>query len=305
MIDAIQEKDQPLVSVVVATYNMGQHVGAAVESVMAQTWRNLEIIVVDDGSTDDTMKRLECIRTDPRIKIVAQTNRGQPKAKNAGIAAAKGAFIAFCDADDMWLPEKLALQMPLFVDRPRIGVVYSLAVTLHSDGTRGLLSGPQYLRGNVLEAMFLRNIVPFGTAVIRRECLDHAGWFDESIPMGIDWDLWLRIALDWEFDFTPEPTYVYRIWDGQMSKNWRGRYEHAFEIMERFLALHPNRLPSRLVATARADTYTNLARAELNHVGIASCLATLRKALRHRATFWPAWRLLLLMPWYRYRALRT
>lgn len=294
----------PEVSVVIATYNMGRFVSEAVESVLAQAAVELEVIVVDDGSDDDTLAVMEAFKADPRVRLVVQQNQGQPRAKNAGIRASRGRFIAFCDADDYWLPNKLALQLPLFENNARVGVVCSSTLALQEDGQVRSHPHAPLQRGRVLESLFQRNIIPFGTAIIRRECLDQAGLFDESIAMGIDWDLWLRIAVDWEFDFTPEPTYVYRIWSGQMSRNWRGRYEHAFRIMAKFLACHPDRVAPAVVASAYADTYTNLAAEELNHVGMRACLATLGKALRHRATFWPAWRLLLLMPWYRYRALR-
>lgn len=296
---------KPEVSVVIATYNMGRYLAEAVNSVLAQPDVDLEVVVVDDGSTDDTLEVMTAFAADPRVRLIAQENRGQPRAKNAGIRASRGRFIAFCDADDYWLPDKLALQLPLFERNPRIGVVCSGTLALHEDGEVRSHPHAPLQRGRILEALFLRNLIPFGTAVVRRECLEQVGLFDESIAMGIDWDLWLRVAVDWEFDFTPEPTYVYRIWDGQMSKNWRGRYEHAFRIMANFLASHPGRVPPGVVATAYADTYTNLAAEELNHVGVGACLGTLGKALRHRGTFWPAWRLLLLAPWYRFRALRS
>ncbi len=295
----------PEVSVVIATYNMGQYVAEAVESVLAQTRPSLEVIVVDDGSTDDTQSRLERFNTDPRVVVLSQENSGQAKAKNAGLLRSKGRFLAFCDADDLWLPDKLERQLPLFEQNPGTGVVYSRAIALCSDGSREEFQTPSCVRGDVLHAMFVRNIVPFGTAVVRRECLFETGLFDESLAMGIDWDLWLRVAVKWEFDFVPEPTYVYRVWDGQMSNNWRGRYEYALRIMASFLATHRERLPSGIVSLAYADTYTNLAAEELHHVGVRACTRTLWSALKHKPGFWPAWRLLLLMPWHRLQAIRA
>src|SRR5690554_2288672 len=104
---------QPLVSVVIATYNMGQYLPGAVKSVLNQSWKNLEVVVVDDGSTDETQEVMEGLaKTDPRIVFIKTPNQGQPKAKNTGIRAARGNFIAFCDADDQWRKDKLELQMP-------------------------------------------------------------------------------------------------------------------------------------------------------------------------------------------------
>lgn len=291
----------PEVSVVIATYNMGQFVAQAVRSILDQQGTDLEVIVVDDGSTDDTQTVLKAFEDEPRVRVIRQANQGQSRAKNAGIQASLGHYIAFCDADDYWLPDKLALQLPLFERNPRVGVVCSSTLFMDPDGSLYPHPDLRLVRGDVLEDMFVRNIIPFGTAVVRRECIQEVGAFDESIPMGIDWDLWLRVAAHWEFDYTPEETYVYRIWEGQMSKNWRGRYECALTIMSNFLKQHPARLPRHVIATAYADTYTNLAREELRHIGMHACASTVRRALRHRISFWPAWRLLLLMPWYRLR----
>ncbi len=295
----------PTVSVVIATYNMGIHVSQAVASVLAQEPNDLEVVVVDDGSTDSTLEVLSAYASDPRVTVIAQANLGQPKAKNAGIRACKGRFIAFCDADDYWLPGKLAKQMPLFEKDPRVGVVYSRAAVPQSDGSLKHSTERQFFRGDVLQQLFVRNIVPFGTAVVRKECLDQVGYFDESIPMGIDWDLWLRVAAHWHFDYSPEPTYAYRIWSGQMSHNWRGRYDCALKIMDRFLESHPGLVSPGVVAVAYADTYTNLATLHLQHSGVSACAKYLARALAHRVTYWPAWRLLMGIPYHALRSLRT
>lgn len=291
----------PTVSVVIASYNMGKYVCEAVDSVLDQPMQDLEVIVVDDGSKDDTLEVLKKYEHDPRVRVIATPNQGQPKAKNTGVRASRGRFIAFCDADDYWLPNKLPLQLPRFHSNPKVGVVYSPITQLHADGSLHAQPGREFFRGDVLARMFVRNIVPFGTAVIRRECLEQVGDFDESIPMGIDWELWLRIAPHWQFDYVEESTYIYRIWDGQMSKNWRGRYDNALKIMTKFLDAHPDRLSRHVVAIGYADTYTNLATEYLRHSMIGDCFQQLGQALRWRVTYWQAWRLLLGMPYYWFR----
>ena len=283
----------PEVSVIIATYNMGQHVGQAIASVLAQQGHELEVIVVDDGSTDGTRQALNAFTDEPRVRVLTQQNQGQPKAKNAGLRAARGRYIAFCDADDYWLPNKLDRQIPLLQQNSAVGVVYSTIMLLHPDGRAEPPRGHQMSRGRILPALFVHNVVPFGTALVRRECLDEAGGFDESIPMGIDWDLWLRIATRWEFDFLAEPTYAYRIWEGQMSHNWRGRYDCALTIMERFLINYPGLVPKEAIANAYADTYTNLAAAHLRQSGFRTSFPYVARALTHRPLFWPAWRFLL------------
>ncbi len=283
--------DQPLVSVVIATYNMAQYLPKAIKSVLAQTWKNLELIVVDDGSTDNTAEAMEPFRGDDRVCYLPTANQGQPRAKNRGIDEARGEFIAFCDADDLWSPEKLAIQMPFFQD-PKVGVVYSEVSYIDQDGTPVEKDIP-YSRhsGQVTEQLVIKNFVPFGTAVIRRACVQKNGAFDVDLPMGIDWDLWLRYSIDWHFHYAPDVTYIYRIWPGQMSKNYRGRYDNAFKILEKFLKSNPEVVSSVVISRAWADMYVSramcIAQAEKT---IVEPLRDLLHGLRYDLTYFRAWK---------------
>ncbi len=246
---------QPLVSVVIATYNMGQYLPQAVDSILQQTWKNLEVIVVDDGSTDNTPEVMLNYSTDSRVNYIRNENQGQPKAKNCGIKNTKGDFIAFCDADDFWEANKLEIQMPLF-SNPKVGVVYS-EVSFIDEHNRRYIKEDHEVRhsGTITNQMLIENFVPFGTSVIRRTCIEQNGIFDEEFRMGIDWDLWLRYSLSWEFIYTPEKTYVYRVWSGQMSNNYRGRYDHAKRILTKFVNLYGQQLDPVFVKKAWADMY--------------------------------------------------
>jgi glycosyltransferase involved in cell wall biosynthesis len=251
---------KPLVSVVVASYNMGKYLPGAIDSILAQSYRNFEIIIVDDGSTDDTQQRLATYAERPNIRILRQENRGQPRAKNAGIAQCRGALIAFCDADDLWTPNKLEVQVPCFHGRPSLAVVSTEIGQIDGDGNR--LSDrrmPRY-SGRILEKLLIKNCISFGTAIVRKDALDDVGWFDESLPMGIDWDLWLRMAVKYEFLHIEEVTYLYRVWAGQMSRNHRGRYENAFRILDKFFSLHPDEVSAKVRRRAYADTYVGRGR---------------------------------------------
>lgn len=232
--------EQPLVSVVIATYNMRQYLPQAIDSVLAQDYPFTEIIVIDDGSTDGTEEVMELFQGVDNIRYIKTENLGQPKAKNRGLTESNGDYIAFCDADDIWHPHKLFKQLPLF-ENPAVGVVYSEVSYIDKDGQEIERNIPyERYSGKVTPYLLMKNFVPFGTAVIRKECITKSGIFNETIPMGIDWDLWLRYSLDWEFCYLSERTYSYRIWPGQMSKNLRGRYENAFRILDNFLTLHPS-----------------------------------------------------------------
>lgn len=283
--------NEPLVSVVIATYNMGQYLPEAIESVLRQTWESLEIIVVDDGSTDDTYNVMNRFKKDYRVRYIYTENQGQPKAKNRGLVEANGDFIGFCDADDIWQPDKLMIQIPEFSD-PKIGVVYSEVDYINQDG-KPIKKKQPYPRysGPVTNHLIIKNFIPFGTAIIRKECLLDVGYFDEDLPMGIDWDLWLRYSIKWDFKYIPKKTYVYRIWPGQMSKNYRGRYENAFRILIKFLEEHGENLPDRVVARAWADMYTSramsIAKAENSFY---EPLRDLLTGLKYDYLFLPGWK---------------
>ena len=113
--------------------------------------------------------------------------------------------------------------------------------------------------------MLLENFVPFGTSVIRRTGIEQNAIFDQEFRMGIDWDLWLRYSLSWEFVYTPEKTYVYRVWSGQMSNNYRGRYDHAKRILTKFVTQHGQKLNKTFVRKAWADMYVREAAVYAKH----------------------------------------
>lgn len=189
------------VSIIMPAYNAATHIGAALESVQGQTYQNWELIVVDDGSRDGTG---ECVRkvaaSEPRIQYLHRENGGQSKARNAGIRATHGSLIAFLDADDLWLPEKLARQVEV-LDREQADVVFSDAFLFGTDATDvsarfGTITG-RYAGDVMFDLLWLQNRIPILTVVARRARLEQVGLFDETFPRPNyheDHDLWLRLA---------------------------------------------------------------------------------------------------------------
>jgi len=283
-----------LVSVIIATYNMGGYLTQAVESVLAQSYPELELLIVDDGSTDDTPDIVRQWQSDPRVRVLRQPNAGQARAKNAGVRLSRGAFVAFLDADDVWLPDKLASQMPLFEGRPDVGVVYSEYEKMDGAG-RPLPRAPSPLhRGRVSGALLIENFVGFPTAVVRRALLERYGAFDENLGMGIDYELWLRLSAHCEFDFVARATARYRVWGGQMSGNYRERYRCGIRIMQNFLAKHRDTVDPAVVRSAWAHTYTGRGDVTLwRGRDRRGALRDYARALSYQPWYWPAWRALL------------
>jgi glycosyltransferase involved in cell wall biosynthesis len=194
----------PKVSVILPTYNRATLLGTAIESVLGQSFQDLELIVVDDGSADDTEKLVRRYQdSDARVRYLRQANRGISAAMNAGIHAASGQLIARLDSDDLWLPDLLETEVSILEARPEIGLVYSRGQWMDQDlnplaTTVGqTLHFPNDTLGSMLWGDATCNI----TVVARRECFDRAGFFDEALATSEDWDMWLRTAFHYDFVF--------------------------------------------------------------------------------------------------------
>jgi len=212
------ERPVPLISVVIPNFNYARYVRQAVDSVLNQTYPAVEVIVVDDGSTDDSIAALESYGG--RIKLLRQKNGGVHTARNAGIKASAGVFVAFLDADDVWKPAKLERQAELFAD-PRVGLVHC-GITYVDIKEKWLSTATNGLRGSVLKDLVLRNIGvvgPGSTALVRRECFERVGMFDGGLAPSEDYEFCVRVACHYEFEFVPEPLVLYRQHPVSASRN--------------------------------------------------------------------------------------
>ncbi|MCC7418343.1 MAG: glycosyltransferase [Acidobacteria bacterium] len=209
----------PRVSVVIPNYNCGRFIADAIGSVLAQTMDDLEVIVVDDGSTDGSAAALRPFGD--RVRLFEQPNRGVSTARNRGIGESRGEFVAFLDADDLWHPEKLEKQLPRFAN-PEVGLVHC-AVEYVDERERPLGTNFTGRSGRVLEPIVLLQgtVVLAGgsTAVVRREAFDRVGLFDREMSTAADWDMWRRIACAYEIDMVREPLMRYRLRPGSMHRN--------------------------------------------------------------------------------------
>jgi glycosyltransferase involved in cell wall biosynthesis len=203
----------PLVSVILAVRDREDCVARAIRSVLAQTYAPVELIVVDDGSSDGTAAVARAF--EPRLTLIPIPPTGVYAARNIGLRAASGDLVAFIDSDDSWFPDKLAAQVPLM--RPQVGLVYgdTVHVTAPRDGAprNGLTSfrvAPP-ARGRAAAALAWCNFVPTCTVLARRSLLEATGGFSEAQPLSADYLAWFRIALRAELDFVPRPVADYTV----------------------------------------------------------------------------------------------
>lgn len=234
---------RPRVSVVMAAYNSETTIGAAISGVLHQTWDDVEVIVVDDGSTDRT--GAICRGYGDLIRYIRRPNGGTAAARNTGIAVATGTYLAFCDSDDVLLPPYLAKNMEILQQAPsRRHLVMNEAFLLTDRGTahgRRLIHGRFPHRAQQRMAILRKNFVCI-FAVFPRRLVDEIGGFDESLRYCEDWDFWLRAVLHgWEVIHQPVPHAMYR-WSPDAKSGDMESYEAEDEIVRRVREEYADRL---------------------------------------------------------------
>lgn len=276
----------PTVSVVMPVYNVAEFVVASVHSVLRQTFRDFELIIVDDGGTDESVAICRAIR-DMRIRIVSQDNRGLAGARNTGIRHARGRYVAFLDSDDLWTPEKLDRHVAHLDANPHIGVSFSGSRLIDDAGVAlGVAQRPR-LHGVTAAHIFRRNPVGNGSApVIRRETLDaiaftdprhgELAYFDEGFRQSEDIECWMRIALttSWRFEGVAGELTQYRVNAGGLSANIIRQYETWLAVTHKIAGYAPEFLQRHLPA-ARAYQLRYLARraVRMREAGLAASLS--------------------------------
>jgi glycosyltransferase involved in cell wall biosynthesis len=254
------ETSAPLVSIVIPAYNVAPYICEAVYSALEQTLSNIEVIVVDDGSTDFTPKILhdiKCAYDDPRLRIVSQENGGLSAARNTGIRNAHGAFIGFLDGDDIWAPEKAKLQVGMMLADETIGISFSHSEFLTEDGRRtGSILIAEKTQPS-LHDMIRRNHVGDGSSpIVRRKCFEIAGLFREELQSCEDYEMWCRILwlTPYRAQLLPMPLTFYRLRESSLSFNSAKFVENADRAIG-CLRDTMTKLPQRVIRTGHAEHY--------------------------------------------------
>ena len=248
----------PLVSVILPVYNGAEFVGLALESALSQTYRHLELIVVDDGSTDGTRAILDLYaERDARVRILGQANGGVARARNRGIAEARGDFVALLDADDLWEPTKIHRQMQRMLEAgDRTGLVYSWWVWIDRGGAVLDRSPRWMIEGSVFEVLLQINFTGNASVpLFRRHCIHEAGGYNEELAAAgaggcEDWELALRVAERYDAAVVPEILVGYRRRPGSMSTACNTMWRSQQLVAQRMRELRPDLNPRVLRRSA-------------------------------------------------------
>jgi glycosyltransferase involved in cell wall biosynthesis len=299
----------PPISVVIPCYNARAYIGATLRSVMAQQLPDLEIIVVDDGSTDGSAEFVA--RDFPLVRVERQSNQGVAAARNRGIELARGDWIAFVDADDIWLPGKLQAQWRLLQDHPDVRCCYSAwkvwrsekpepsaAELAEIEKANEAADHWQGASGWIYDQLLLDCWVWTSTVLVERKLLTELGGFDPTLRLGEDYDLWLRISRHTPILRVPKALALYRDHPHSITKRPPDINYQALVVtraLERWgyrAAQGPDADP-KAVARAMARCWNYFAAAHLQSRNTQQTIQAGREALRWQLSDWTAWKLLL------------
>ncbi len=270
------------VDVIIPAFNAAKYLPFALESVGAQTFDDWHIVLVNDGSTDNTDEVVAPFldRFGPKITYIKQQNRGLPASRNTAMRSSTSEFIALLDADDIWMPCRLSESLAVLTTRLEIGLTYGLITLVDPEGriSRTWTGNRGRSEGQIASQIYMRKIeLPCPTITFRRRCVDEIGFFDETMRATEDRDLWLRIALRYEVAFIPQILASYRTSPGSMSTDSNRMLEAQLYFIRKHYGSKGCGLRPRQISTARA--YKQQAEALKGQSRVSAALVSALKAV--------------------------
>lgn len=309
----------PKVSVIIPAYNCESFIGRAVQSVLDQHHRDLEVIVINDGSTDNTLQALAPFLD--RICLLQQKNAGVAAARNTGLRVAGGDLVAFLDADDWWVPSRLSVQLATLKHFPEAGMVFSdfavadstgaclmprgirwkyasirnehsapwhkifsNSITVHWDGSEiGRHQAVAY-QGRIAQWLFCGNFINTCSVLLRREVIERLGEFDQTLDTEEDYDYWLRVANEWPLVYVDAPLTIFRKSSGQLTRpdQIERIIQNALRVVQRASIQMAAKLDPEIISSRLSRMYLSLGVIALRSGRSADALNYLKQSLLHR-----------------------
>lgn len=277
------EVQAPFVSVIIPTFNRLDLLKETVASVKNQTYRDFEIIVVDDGSSDGTAEWLD---SQPDLRVLHQTNSGIAASRNNGAAAGRGRWLAFLDHDDLWAPEKLRVQVDFLRHSPEVALVAARHVRL---GKRFRTTGrPSWTKGDLFVQEYSRSFIHTSSVMIRRDVFEHIHGFPTRYRFADEFDVWLKIASAHAIAYVDEPLVFIRLYESNTSHNRVGVRTDTYDILMKHY--DPQRIPRRVFLRTLSDHDISFGRAYINAGDPTQALKWFRNSVKRTPFRLRSWR---------------
>ena len=286
----MESTGNPKVSIITPTFNRAEFIEQAVSSVLGQTYANFELLIVDDGSTDNTRDLLEPALTDSRVRYFRQENQGQSVARNRALSVAKGDFVCFLDSDNYWPAEKLKKQIELFTQQPDYDVVYGDIIVIDEMGREVTRKNMSRYSDDIARYMIRDNCVSMNTAMARSRCFDELGAMSGKRRVADDYELWLRFSAKFRFRYVPEFFAYYRVMDDQISSDKTRRFDSNWQIINDFRRDFPDAMSEQEFDSGFAAFHSRKARYLASQGDRSEALVELLKAIRLQPLRRATWR---------------
>ncbi|HIK58850.1 MAG: glycosyltransferase [Verrucomicrobiales bacterium] len=294
-----------LVSVITATYNRADYLSLAIESVLNQSYKNIEYHIVDDGSTDNTCQVLEAYLKDKRVHCYYQENQGQSAARNLGVKKARGEFICFLDSDNIWELNKLEQQLEFSKLNPEADIVYGDGRLIDEDGNMLFTPVIKRYSGFITEKLLMNNFISNNTVMSKRRCFEELGQFNEALRYAEDYDLWLRMSTRFTFNYQPKSLVKYRTSGNRLSVKHEEVLHANHSILDLFFKTFPNVVSHKIRRKAWCLFHTRKGRYDAGVKQYSQAIENYMKAIRYKPLSIAPWRAILRMILDLFKSLTT
>ena len=288
--------NDPLVSIIIPTYNRAAIVTNAIKSVLEQTYQNFEILVVDDGSIDATQSTLAKIK-DKRVKLISASHGGAAAARNIGLKTAQGEYIGFCDSDDLWIASKLELQINYFKQNPDVDLVFGDVVSLRGKKieTASYFGERKPHAGHVFNQLLQYNFIPNVSVLVRKSCLDQIGYFNEELKTSEDYELWLRFCLHYKVSYISEMVVQVLRHDGNITMDDQTTYSNHLSVLDLMAKKFGTLISKSALQKAYGRTYRNLTYSHILNRRWSQARTTIVQSFKHDSFSIATWRYLFVL----------
>ncbi|MCI5163348.1 MAG: glycosyltransferase [Candidatus Electrothrix sp. AX5] len=282
-----------LVSIITPTYNRSDYNIKAIESVQSQTYPHFEMIIVDDGSTDNTKHVIEPFLQDARIRYFYQENQRQSVARNKGLDVATGDYICFLDSDNYWVANKLERSLNAFSDNPESDIVYGDIVTVDEQGEEISRKNMPRYSGKITRYLLRDNHVSMNTAMVRKKCFAELGGLDPSCEVADDYEMWLRFSAKFTYLYIPEYLAYYRVMKNQISSNKDKRFRFNEQIIRNFQKKFPDAVSPEIFREGWSYFFTRKGRYYAGTGQLRVAMKNYREALKNKPFSKVPWRAII------------